>query len=366
MRKAGRSALVHVPWSLCWMLAASVAAGCGSSDSPGDDGSAASPDSGMLFPDAARLPDLVRVDLGPCGGPCTGDTPYCDARAGRCVGCRDDRDCGPGTLCRMGSCAMGCSVQHGCGDAGVCQLDGGVCIECLDDGDCARLGDPQRSLCDRGAGRCIACRAVPDSCPAQQYCRVEMGRAQCVPGCKTVFDCPAPDGGGALSCCDHACVDTTGNKSHCGQCGLDCGPDPDAACCASACVHTASDVKACGACGKACSFANAAATCSAGTCKLGACTPGFDNCNANPPTAARWAPAATCSTAACAASPARCPTACRVAWPAAACWPRATSASKTATACWPMDARSTPPSTTTTAACAAPSAGRCRTPARVA
>jgi hypothetical protein len=37
----------------------------------------------------------------------------------------------------------------------------------------------------------------------------------------------------------------------------------------------------CGACGAACSFSNAAATCSDGSCVMGACNQGYANCNLN-------------------------------------------------------------------------------------
>jgi hypothetical protein len=49
--------------------------------------------------------------------------------------------------------------------------------------------------------------------------------------------------------------------------------------CAGACVDIFSSVAHCGACGSACALANATQTCSGGTCGIGACLPGFANCN---------------------------------------------------------------------------------------
>jgi len=44
-------------------------------------------------------------------------------------------------------------------------------------------------------------------------------------------------------------------------------------------VDTRTSTAHCGACGAACSFANASASCSAGTCALGACNTGYGNCD---------------------------------------------------------------------------------------
>ncbi|MEI8259511.1 MAG: hypothetical protein WCJ30_27915, partial [Deltaproteobacteria bacterium] len=41
------------------------------------------------------------------------------------------------------------------------------------------------------------------------------------------------------------------------------------------------DPTSCGSCGNVCALANAASPCIAGRCVLGACTPGFGNCDSN-------------------------------------------------------------------------------------
>ncbi len=47
-------------------------------------------------------------------------------------------------------------------------------------------------------------------------------------------------------------------------------------------VNTDNDPNHCGSCGHACSFPNAGASCSGGTCALGACDPNFSDCDGNP------------------------------------------------------------------------------------
>ena len=260
-------------------------AACGQGDAP-DGGAGAEPDLVMMLPgrtdggDAGARDSGARVDLAGCGMPCAAPTPLCDLQRGRCVACLDDGDCLAGTLCHMGACAPGCNRQRGCGDGGACEVDAGVCLECLVDADCARLGDPARAVCEGPSGRCVPCRVQGDTCPAGQYCRDDgQGHLSCAPGCRADADCQAGDAGAHGACCGHVCVDTFSSTSHCGACGVDC---QGRSCCAGACADLQGDARNCGACGKACAFNNAAATCRASVCTPGACNPGFSDCNANP------------------------------------------------------------------------------------
>jgi hypothetical protein len=54
---------------------------------------------------------------------------------------------------------------------------------------------------------------------------------------------------------------------------------PDRGLCSGQCVSLSTDPENCAACGSRCSVANAASTCSAGRCVMGACNPGFADCN---------------------------------------------------------------------------------------
>ncbi|MDB4931098.1 MAG: putative integrin-like protein, partial [Myxococcaceae bacterium] len=83
------------------------------------------------------------------------------------------------------------------------------------------------------------------------------------------------------------------NASHCGRCGAACGAGffcAAGACtrdcgtlanCSNVCVNVQTDPANCGACARACTYANASGVCAAATCGLGACNPGYGNCDGN-------------------------------------------------------------------------------------
>ncbi|MSP61278.1 MAG: hypothetical protein EXR72_13220 [Myxococcales bacterium] len=206
---------------------------------------------------------------------CAGATPRCDPKSGQCVGCTQDAQCPEGALCRMGACAQGCSIGHGCGDAGVCDVDAGVCRSCGSDGDCK---DPAAPRCDAASMQCVLCLPQKDNCAAGKYCVAKNGAFSCVDGCKGDDECKAGDGGApAGRCCDRLCVDTAGSNAHCGQCGSACNNGQS--CCASACADFTSDVASCGGCGLACKLANATPACKGGQCAVAACANGFGDCD---------------------------------------------------------------------------------------
>jgi hypothetical protein len=51
---------------------------------------------------------------------------------------------------------------------------------------------------------------------------------------------------------------------------------------ANGCEVRLDSIDHCGMCGRRCMFANATASCRDGVCRLGACMPGFDNCDSMP------------------------------------------------------------------------------------
>jgi Cys-rich repeat protein len=61
---------------------------------------------------------------------CSGNTPHCDTKTGKCVGCLSDDQCGEGTVCTGGACVPGCNAMKPCGDAGVCDVTSGTCKSC--------------------------------------------------------------------------------------------------------------------------------------------------------------------------------------------------------------------------------------------
>ncbi|MFT3708381.1 MAG: hypothetical protein QM817_12075 [Archangium sp.] len=101
-------------------------------------------------------------------------------------------------------------------------------------------------------------------------------------GCETnIFDDTSNCGNCGLQC------NVSGGQAACsgGTCGISCGPG-FADCNSNAsdgCERNVfSDIANCGGCNVACLSANATPLCTGGACRIGACNPGFADCNANP------------------------------------------------------------------------------------
>ena len=124
---------------------------------------------------------------------CSPPTPYCDPVSGQCVGCKtsDPGTCAAGFYCNAATltCVVGCDSPDDCvnGDGGALTCDPvtHTCLGCLDDDNC-----PPGSLCENE-------QCVP-GCTPQHDC--QQGFACCAGSC---FDTGAdPDHCGA---CDNAC-----------------------------------------------------------------------------------------------------------------------------------------------------------------
>jgi hypothetical protein len=176
---------------------------------------------------------------------------------------------------------------------------------CASDADCA--GSPLGGVCDVSSGDCVACLPSDDACPLGQYCTATN---TCTTGCKSSNDCtPATDGGseagdaataegGPELFCNpntHQCVgcvtdDDCPPGSVCNAssvCVAGCTAQHACAsgqsCCSSSCVDEQNDVNNCGGCDNACtSISNGTVACHDGACAVGACDPGFADCDANP------------------------------------------------------------------------------------
>jgi hypothetical protein len=197
--------------------------------------------------------------------PCKSPTPICDRSGFTCVACLDDADCGPALLCRTRQCVPGCSAAKSqCApDAGRCDVDAGVCRGCNADAECGKA----TPRCDLASGRCVECvPGVAGQCPGGTYCLDQ----RCVKGCGIRGDCGAGE-----DCCNHLCTRLDGDAKNCGACGFAC----KSACCKSACVDLAVDVNNCGACGTTCAVANGTPACKGSRCAVGACQPGWADCN---------------------------------------------------------------------------------------
>jgi hypothetical protein len=108
-------------------------------------------------------------DAGPCGGACSGATPYCDQTSRRCVACLEDAQCpASAPICRSGACG-GCQASTECSrfpNSKVCDSESGACVRCSTVDELACDGtscNPQTHECTAtpvhtvlACGRCIA------------------------------------------------------------------------------------------------------------------------------------------------------------------------------------------------------------------
>ena len=134
----------------------------------------------------------------------------------------------PPPMCTEAECPMGqfCNMQSGLCEPG-----------CNDDTDCN-----DATLCDVGEKVCKGC-LIDGNCGLGTVCE----GGSCVPGCNEMQPCQ--DG---LACCSGDCYDVANDPLHCGGCTACALPD------------------------------NAAASCTAGVCGLGACMGDFNNCDKDP------------------------------------------------------------------------------------
>ncbi len=200
---------------------------------------------------------------------------YC--RSGPVVCCRTDLECGAGSVCCGGTCALG-ECCTGIADDGRCEPDiccpganGTVCVagstcevvgECMTDGDCDDDNFCTSDSCDPLTGQCahtpvdcddgFAC--TTDSCDPRFGCSHTVNCVVCQQCSLDMSACvPSPNGG--------ECRSPDGEVGACvhGQCmpglvGCDAfGCDAGLACCENEiCRDLSTDIDNCGACGNVC------------------------------------------------------------------------------------------------------------------
>ena len=276
------------------------------------------PGCGKSHPGCAPDAGACDVDMGLCHGclddkACGNATPRCDVPSGVCFECLPANDnCPNGQYCDVHSCKSGCK------DAASCPApDGGAAPACCahacadlprDVNNCGQCGKAcaQGSLCCGGsctdAGTDIAhCGGCGKVCsPANASGPTCTAGACGYMACKIGFsDCDKLTANG----CE---VNTGADVNNCGACGVPCKTPPNGkavctmgACAVSGCsmgfadcdlnvvngceVNTTIDVKHCAACGNACPNINTGApACKASLCGVGACNPGFGDCDGIP------------------------------------------------------------------------------------
>ena len=191
---------------------------------------------------------------------------------------------GSGGTSAGGGGSGGTSASGGAGGAAGAAGTGGS-GGCSSDGDCTA----PTPVCDTATSTCVVCTPQSDKCPTGQYCTANNG---CASGCTDGTDCS-----GTTTKCDtktNKCVECLGDTDCsagkiCVQnaCAQGCSPSQPCVntaetCCGASCHDLKTDLNDCGSCGTVCPTPlNAAATCIAGVCGMGACANGFLDCNKN-------------------------------------------------------------------------------------
>ncbi|MFO0609192.1 MAG: hypothetical protein U0324_38870 [Polyangiales bacterium] len=217
---------------------------------------------------------------GACGFTCNAGSADCDRAAAN--GCEVDTQ---SDRANCGACGRACAAGEVC-SRGVCTSTCGAGeTNCA--GSCANLNTSEAN--------CGACgRACANPANASASCAAGRCGFTCTAG---FGDC---DGNPANGCE----TSLLGSAASCGRCGNACAvPNAVAGCDAGRCVvgacnpgfadcdgapangcevDTRSTPASCGACGRTCAPPNATAACASGACAIGRCNAGFADCDRNP------------------------------------------------------------------------------------
>jgi hypothetical protein len=245
-----------------------------------------------------ETPLYTATDCGSCGSSCVAAVAVTSCVTGDCIidecfGEYGDCDGEPATGCEAdlasaatcGACTTSCDARSPA--CGVNASGDRVCL--------ASCMEPAASLC---GDRCEDTQRDLSNCGScGNVCTVADGTPRCVGGECLVATCD-PDHGDCDGLGSNGCeTDLLTAVDHCGACGAACS-GPDAACAggecmsecpagmgncdedeANGCETPLSTIDNCGACGRECAPANGTGDCSSGTCRVGACGAGFDDCD---------------------------------------------------------------------------------------
>ena len=225
---------------------------------------------------------LANATAGCAAGACT--VASCSAGYGNCDGVASN------------GCETNLNTSNGsCGVCGRACAAGQVCSS----GACTSVCSSPTTYC---AGSCVNlstdpsnCRTCGAACPAPPNATAVCVAGTCGGACRSGF-------GDCNNSMTDGCESNLGTStSHCGACGAACAPaNATGACVGGACgigscnasygdcnrspsdgceVALLTSAANCGGCGNACSLPNATPACSAGSCAIAACNPGYQNCD---------------------------------------------------------------------------------------
>jgi hypothetical protein len=208
--------------------------------------------------------DCDTVGSNGCEAPLTSLT-NCGGCTVACARANAAESCATGT-CTLGACDLGFGDCDTLGSTG-CEAPlttltncGGCNVACArtNAAESCATGTCTLGVCDAGFGNC-------DTNPANG-CETALNSNSNCGACGTVCDVA-----GGKSCNGTSCVLTS-----CPAGTADCDND------GLTCEQSLYTLSSCGGCNIACARANAAESCPAGTCLLGACDPNFANCDTDP------------------------------------------------------------------------------------
>ena len=249
-------------------------------------------DTGLLGECKAGTTQCTGGKLG-CQANATSSQEICDGKDNDCDGQTDEDYNLSSNPLHCGTCNKKCSYANAvpiC-DNKICKLD--KCLPGYKDND-ADWSNGCEKKCPAWPLSIEKCNGIDDDCDGQtdedfdtktdtnhcgvcnKKCSYVNAQAQCVGGTCQMGNCATDyyDINKATSDgCEYFCVKSNGGVEVCDNVDNDCDGAIDDG------FNLQGDVKNCGTCGTTCSFINAATSCVAGKCVMGACTTGYKNLN---------------------------------------------------------------------------------------
>jgi hypothetical protein len=254
------------------------------------------------------IPDGGACGVCPAGSYCVG--------AACASGCAGDSDCGSGgdggsaLVCCAHACvdtdsnALNCSAcGYACSDVnGAPTCTAGACTwTCMNGFAHCASGNTgcETNLAQTGLKVCGDTCIPVAACCASEECVTPPGPAACYDASCSGTSCAYTLHAGAVVCGATCCQPVHATCS--ASCALSCAPgyddcDRDAS---NGCEQSLDDVRHCGSCSNPCLFVSGIAACSAGTCVLAGCDPGFINCDGNDANGCECAGIGCCGGGAC-------------------------------------------------------------------